>query len=301
MKISFSTSTHIGFERECNEDSFAYCNNLNLKMWNTQLKNQYIPLDSYGAIAIVADGMGGANAGDIASSTAIKSIINEINISDIGSIIESQESITNYLSNIIYKANKSLLDYIEHAPETIGMGTTITILWIVNNKVYIAWCGDCRCYVFNKNRGLLRLTEDHSYVQELINKGELTIDDAFNHPNSNIITKCLGDCDVSSVPDILIHEINPNDQYILCSDGLCGYCKDTSIEEVLLKTNSNNAESLLELALSQKANDNITIISISIKDNDNEEINNSFLYRIKRLFCKKNLHHSNCKTKHFIL
>jgi len=167
------------------------------------------------------------------------------------------------------------------------MGTTIVLIWVLNGKAYIAWCGDSRCYVFNPKHGLKCLSKDHSYVQELIDKGEITIEQSFNHPDSSIITRCLGDCDTSTEPEIIIYNINKHDQFLLCSDGLCGYCKDNIIEKTFYKEYLNVNQccnALVDLALKTGGLDNISVLTISTIDDDELEIPFSLKDRIKRYF-----------------
>lgn len=130
-------------------------------------------------------------------------------------------------------------------------------------NVYIAWCGDSRCYCFNPNSGLRLLTKDHSLVQELIDKGEIKCEEAFNHPDNNIITRCLGDVDADPEPEILTYKICEGDIFLLCSDGLCGYCKDSLIEKTMYRNYKNMElcqKALLKNALDTGGQDNISIV-----------------------------------------
>ena len=163
-------------------------------------------------------------------------------------------------------------------PDTVGMGTTIVICWIVGKKAHIAWCGDSRCYLFNPQKGLKSLTKDHSYVQELVDQGEISEQEAFNHPDSNIITRGLGDINSQSTPDIISHPLEANDVLLLCSDGLSGYCKDNDIEHILqdnyLDIDCCN-DQLLQLALQAGGHDNICLVLASLID-DNQDAPTKF-------------------------
>lgn len=285
MKINIYGKTDVGKERDNNEDDFSFCLDIENSFWELTPPNGYYKNGKLGSISIVADGMGGANAGEMASHIAIDSIKKDFSPSLLSKVIEDDNSIKHYLSKSIKKANEAILKHIENDPDTIGMGTTIVLAWIINNKAYIAWCGDSRCYVFNPKNGLKCLSKDHSYVQELIDSGEITVKQSFNHPDSSIITRCLGDCDTSAEPDIVVYNINKHDQFILCSDGLCGYCRDTIIEKTLYKEYldvDKCCNALVDLALKNGGQDNITVINISTIDDDEVKIPLSFKYKMKR-------------------
>lgn len=286
MKISISGKTDVGIERANNEDAFSFCTDLNKSNWSASTSNGYIRNGELGSISIVADGMGGANAGEMASSIAIDSLKSDLIPSLLSEVVDSDESIKNYLSKIILKANDAILKHIETDPDTIGMGTTIVLVWILKRKAYIAWCGDSRCYVFNPKIGLKSLSKDHSYVQELVDKGEITVKQSFNHPDSSIITRCLGDCDTSTEPEILVYEIHKHDHFLLCSDGLCGYCDDKIIEKTFYKEYLNMdkcCNAMIDLALKTGGQDNVTVVNVSIIDDDELEIPYNLNDKIKRL------------------
>ncbi|MFS2858475.1 PP2C family protein-serine/threonine phosphatase [Bacteroides xylanisolvens] len=262
MKINICALTDIGKERTNNEDAVSICQDLANPTWSCLSANDYITISSLGAVSIIADGMGGANAGEIASALAIGNIEKSFRNANYENILVSDIGIYTFLKDCIIKSNKAILDFVCKSPDSVGLGTTIVLLWIVNGKAYVAWCGDSRCYCFNPNSGLKLLTKDHSLVQELVDKGEIKTEEAFNHPDNNIITKCLGDVDADPEPEILTYNIEDGDIFMLCSDGLCGYCKDSKIEKVMYKYYDNIDEcqrSLLQLALKAGGQDNISI------------------------------------------
>lgn len=259
MKIKMTALTDVGRERTNNEDSFLVCPDLGGKKWEGTVG--YIPLADAGAVAIVADGMGGPVAGEVASTLAIETVQKCFMENPIPELL-SDEAAESVLKAFVNKANEALHSRIDSDPETIGMGTTIVILWLLGSSAHIAWCGDSRCYVFHPKRGLRLLTKDHSYVQEMVDRGEITQDEAFNHPDSNIITRGLGDVDDSSEVETLTYHVEEGDVFLLCSDGLCGYCRDESIEKVLSSSWKDLEKcqvSLLQLALQAGGYDNITI------------------------------------------
>lgn len=289
MKTNLCALTDIGKERTNNEDAVSICPDLTKPIWNTLSTNGYIALSPLGAVSIIADGMGGANAGEIASALAIENIIKSYKEANLENIIASDDDIYTFLKGCITKSNKALLDFVIESPDSAGLGTTIVLLWVINNKAYIAWCGDSRCYCFNPNSGLKLLTKDHSLVQELVDKGEIKKEEAFNHPNNNIITRCLGDVDSDPEPEILTHNIKDGDIFLICSDGLCGYCRDKKIEKVMYRYYNNAEEcqqSLLQLALKAGGQDNISISLCATLPENNKKPNVGLIGKIKQFLYK---------------
>lgn len=284
MKINICALSDIGNERTNNEDAVSICPDLTKMTWCCNANKGYASLSPLGAVSVIADGMGGANAGEIASSLVIENIEKSFQGADYEKILVSDNEIYTFLKDSITESNKAILDYVVESPDSIGLGTTIVLLWLVKGKAYVAWCGDSRCYCFNPNSGLKLLTKDHSLVQELVDKGDIKVEDAFSHPNNNIITRCLGDIDVDTEPEYLAHDIEDGDIFLLCSDGLCGYCKDSKIEKVMYKHFDNIdkcLQSLLQLALDAGGQDNISI-SLCATLPDSQKTKIGFMGRIKR-------------------
>ena len=192
MKINISATTDVGCNRENNEDAFAFCPDLSDPDWRQKHTGGYLPLGSQGALLIVADGMGGANAGEVASAVAIDSISRTFSPKAIENATNDDQKICELLTTAIKDADKAVNMHMIDHPETAGMGTTIVLCWVKGDKAYTAWCGDSRCYIYN-DKGLQPLTKDHSYVQELVDRGEITEEEAFTHPDNNVITRGLGE------------------------------------------------------------------------------------------------------------
>ena len=291
MKIKIVAVTDTGKERANNEDAYIICPDLSQQDWSHSETPTYIPLNKYGSLLVVADGMGGANAGEVASSIATKSIRRAFSKDNVENAIKNN-GIEDLLYSCIKDADESINQKIYEDPDTSGMGTTIVVCWVIGNIAYIAWCGDSRCYVYNAFKGLKLLSKDHSLVQELIDKGEITEKEASTHPDNNVITRGLGDVNSQSHPDIVKYSINPNDILLLCSDGLCGYSTNKEIEHIL-DTNSIDVmkcrDELLKLALDAGGYDNICI-SLASLITDNQSVPlvptaiQKIVVKLKRIF-----------------
>ncbi len=262
MKIAISSQTDVGRERTNNEDAVTHCLDICALEWDKPSKQEYVQLGTLGAVSIVADGMGGANAGEVASELSINSLKKTFQDHAVLAGLKTEAEIHAFLASAIEKTNLTLLHHVNEVPESCGMGTTIVVAWLWQQQIHLAWCGDSRCYRFNPNCGLESLTKDHSYVQELIDRKEISEEEALSHPDAHLITRCLGDVDASSVPEVKTFNINDGDIFLLCSDGLCGYCSDRTIEKMLYhfyKEPDTCCQKLVNLALDYGGYDNITV------------------------------------------
>ena len=205
---------------------------------------------------LLADGMGGYNGGEIASKLAVETAkkyiennFNEID-KDKDSIIQLLASSMEYANMIVYEKSKENL-------ELQGMGTTLEICLIYNNKVYI---GDSRIYRI-RNVFIRKLTQDHSYVEKLVKEGTITKEQAEHHPQKNMLVKALG-CNAFVEPDVMVKGFLKDDILIMCSDGLTNLVD----QEIIYKFASENMErapkKLVELANERGGYDNTTVIVI---------------------------------------
>jgi serine/threonine protein phosphatase PrpC len=212
---------------------------------------------------VVADGMGGMNAGEVASEIAVTHVQNAFSkVSDFSKIADCSNHVEAFLKKIIVEADAAIKKRVKEDPSTAGMGTTIVMAWIIGEVVHVAWCGDSRAYLFNRQSGLSRLSNDHSYVQELVDSGKLDPELAFDHPNSNIITRSLGDSPVKAQPDYVCRRLSAGDYVILCTDGLCGLVRDEQILNVMMQERGRLAdykEALFNASFEEGAYDNVTI------------------------------------------
>lgn len=211
------------------------------------------------AFAVVCDGMGGANAGDVASQTAVKTISEYIINS-----YRKKNTIRDFikiLKNALTSANITIYDMSNKAENLNGMGTTAVVAVVKGNEAVIAHVGDSRIYLVNDQ--LTQLTRDHSIVQTLIESGEITPEDALKHPRKNVITRALG-VEEDVIVDTAELTLADNESLLLCTDGLTNYATNENI----LKTFKENdialvPEKLVELANSGGGGDNITVVTLT--------------------------------------
>ena len=216
--------------RPNNEDNYQLDDNLSDNSWGFTADAE-VSLGEKGALLVVCDGMGGMNAGEVASDIAVKTIKEWFTTDKLTDAAVATPC--KYITSAIVAADAAIKAHSKTNPDTEGMGSTIVLAWLLGQKVYVGWCGDSRCYRFNPALGLERLSHDHSYVQELVDAGKLTEELAFDHPNNNIITRSLGDPRGAAQPDCKEFDLYNQDIIILCSDGLCGTLRDNEIAELI--------------------------------------------------------------------
>lgn len=262
--------TDVGL-RDNNEDNFTVCPDLAKGEWMVPANPQEgIPLGSRGCLMVVADGMGGMNAGEVASDIAIKTVQNMFSSAKMpADVTKSHDSIKAYIKKVITEADRQVKKHCKKDPSTEGMGSTIVMAWLLGGSVYVGWMGDSRAYSFIPEKGISRLSKDHSYVQELVDAKMITEEEAMLHPQSNVIMRSLGDVTQKAKPDVICHSVSKDEIILLCSDGLCGVCADESIAEIISQTSDNLRnckEALTNAALDADGSDNITIAVMQIVD-----------------------------------
>ncbi len=260
-KLDIYSLTDRGREREHNEDYHSFCASLSdaPRQWSFYSRELKDSTGSMGALLILADGMGGTNAGEVASKMAVEGIqqyfdtINEP---------PSSEKVGDILRSAIVSSNHELIRHQKSHPETRNMGTTLVLGWVLGNKLYLSWVGDSRAYCYHLDTGLFQLSKDHSMVQEMVDRGELTPEQAFYHPQSNIITQSMGEEKRMPVPGFVEYNIQHGDRILLCSDGLNGMIQDFEIEGILNSINDIETcgKQLIASANDAGGSDNITII-----------------------------------------
>ena len=225
--------SHVGLIRDHNEDSFF--------------------VSEGGDLLIVADGMGGHKAGEVASKLAIDTIVKT----------REENSATGPLAEPaawVEKANRVVFQKALSDIALNGMGTTVTLGHIVGNKLTIAHVGDSRAYLFSAGE-LFQKTRDHTYVEEMVRHNIMSRQAAKNHPRRNIITRAVGAENTVEV-DTIEAELSDGDIILLCSDGLTGHVPDEVILSILKsdRTFEAQANELIECALDGGGSDNITIV-----------------------------------------
>ena len=205
-----------------------------------------------GCLMMVADGMGGHNAGEIASRMAAD-IISQEYFKQFGSIEKS-------LIKAFELANKNILEMSMSHTAMKGMGTTCTVLVIADQNIYYAHVGDSRAYILKEGE-ITRITEDHTYVQELVNSGQITITEASIHPERNILTNAMGTKDFLRVDTgKFALAFEEKDRLMICSDGLYDYLNDDEIARILgSNTLHKVAHEMVEEAKKRGGHDNITV------------------------------------------
>lgn len=264
IQFRIAAKTDVGLVRTNNEDNFQASSDLS-KAQMRWINNEVCLLGDKGALIVVADGMGGMNAGEVASELAIETVREYFSPENItGDVLKTRYSIEKFMNEVIVAADARIKEEARRNPETKGMGTTIVIGWILDGKLYVSWCGDSRAYVYNPAAGLHQITKDHSYVQGLVDKGAITREEAFDFPDSNIITRCLSDSTAKAKPESLLrpYDICDGDVILLCTDGLSGMIRDSEIEEIIRANEKDMdvlVDELIKAACDAEGSDNITI------------------------------------------
>lgn len=263
LTVKIDARIDTGCVRSNNEDNFIVSPNLTQKKWT--IDNSDLTLDQTGALLVVADGMGGMNAGEVASQIAVDTV-KELFSQLPEDITASTDRITEFLAKVIKDADKAIIEHAKANPDTKGMGTTLILAWILGEDAYIAWCGDSRAYLWEKEMGLRQVSKDHSYVQELVDKGVITSEQAFYHPDSNIITRSLGSEGQRALPEVVKVKLYNESRLFLCSDGLNGMLTDERIAQIIAENPDQKAclTALIEDAKREGGNDNITVVMCDI-------------------------------------
>ncbi|WP_298578536.1 Stp1/IreP family PP2C-type Ser/Thr phosphatase [uncultured Olegusella sp.] len=238
-RLSWGVRSDVGLVRDHNEDSFLI----------------RAPLFA------VCDGMGGHAAGEVASSIAAQTLAEQA----------PHEADDVYLGATVEAANLAIINATKEGKGKPGMGSTCTSVIIIGDKMAIAHVGDSRLYLLHAGT-LVRLTHDHSYVEELVDAGEITADEARVHPSRSVITRALGS-DPEMYADHFTINVSTGDRLILCSDGLSSMIEDAKIESVAVScaTPQSAADSLVAEALSAGGHDNVTVLVVDIEDDGLEE------------------------------
>ncbi len=240
MQITCAGRTDVGIIRSGNEDN-------------------YIVVPDRG-IFVVADGMGGHAAGEVASEMAVRYVAREL-----GSLRGlADEQVAERMRAAIRAANGAIFQRTLTEHDKRGMGTTVTALVLYDARFLIGQVGDSRAYLLRDGK-LVQLTKDHSYVQEQVDAGYLTPEQARAHPYSNVITRCVG-ANSEVIPDVYVGAVKPGDVFLLASDGLTGMVEDPDLAEVLTsgRAPQEQVDALIAEANRHGGLDNITAVIVRI-------------------------------------
>lgn len=242
MEMKSFGITDVGMKRSMNQDSIFSSDE---------------PVGSAPNLYIVADGMGGHKAGDVASRTAIEAATEYIRGAETNNAVSLLKRAIIYANDKVYKLAQ------EKPEDYAGMGTTFVAAVIDDGVMYVANIGDSRLYVANSE--IRQVTMDHSLVEELIRGGRLDRNKGRNHPEKNIITRALGIGDVV-VPDFFEIELSSDDKILLCSDGLSNMIEDDEIRDILFETDELDVigRKLVDRANYYGGRDNISAVIVAI-------------------------------------
>lgn len=243
--------TDVGLKRDHNEDAIAS--------------------DAEIGLVVLADGMGGYKAGEVASEIAVLTIVAELKEAmlelDAGQIdpVTEMQAESLLVIDAVNKANESIYNVSQDQPQCAGMGTTLVMGLFTNNRLLVGHIGDSRMYRL-RDEEFMQLTEDHSLLQEQLNSGLITAEQAKTSTNKNLVTRALG---VDPHADLELHEyaVEVGDIYLLCSDGLTDLVEDEEIHTALQKLNTNlelAANQLIEMANDNGGKDNISVILVRV-------------------------------------
>lgn len=242
MRFSCAARTDVGVVRSGNEDNYL--------------------MASERGLFIVADGMGGHAAGEVASEMAARVIAEQF--SPIKGM--SDDELMAQMVAAIRSANTAVFERTELEPEKRGMGTTTTTLSLLPTRYLIGHVGDSRAYMLRGGR-LTQITKDHSYVQEQVDAGRLSPQEARVHPYANVITRCVG-TNGDVVPDLFTGTLEADDLLLLASDGLTGMIEDEDMQAILVDGGSleEKVDQLIAEANRRGGLDNITVILVQIEE-----------------------------------
>jgi len=240
--------TDVGKKRQVDEDAILAIESM----------SAFESKSSQKFLLVLADGMGGHSKGEVASKIVVNTIAEKI--------IPAMLSQSNYASEInksIQEANKRVLQYTSDHPETEGMGSTVVCAVVDGKNIHLANVGDSRIYVISKEE-IRRVTKDHSYVQELVDKGEISEEEARVHPKKNVITKAVGIYSDIKV-DTMKLTLDDDESLLLCCDGQLIHVEDKEIQEVVVKADEaqDACKKLVDLANERGGEDNISVILLA--------------------------------------
>jgi protein phosphatase len=268
VRVDSAGLSHTGKVREANEDHYLVARvGRSLDTLVTSLPEGEVPerFDETGFAMMVADGMGGAAAGEVASRVAISTLVNifldvpdwimRLNRANADKLMARAEE-------YFRKLDTTLAELVQADPALRGMGTTMTVGYSIGKNMFVSHVGDSRAYLFRDGK-LEQLTRDHTHVQELVDAGSITREEAATHRLRHVLTNAIGGRDRSIDVDMLRVRLQDGDRMLLCTDGLTEVVPDTDIADVLGRSKAPEVvcRSLVDLALERGGPDNVTVVT----------------------------------------
>lgn len=237
-------ATDVGSVRDNNEDHLVF-----IRPFDGKTRA------SHGCLALVADGMGGHSGGELASKMATEIIARNY--------FDTNKDILDSLQRAFEEANKAIFQKAANNPSLKGMGTTCTAVILLNDQIYLGHVGDSRAYLIKGDK-MFQLSTDHTYVQHLLNSGQISQEESLCHPRRNVITQALG-TSAKLKADFTQHELKfeQGDRLLICSDGLYEYLNSEELQQILAEMSLNeSAQSLIDLAKQRGGHDNISVLIV---------------------------------------
>ena len=259
MFVSIFGKTDVGRTRDHNEDCFLVAD-LTARKASLQPEVREHELGPKGSLVVVADGMGGAAAGEVASEMASSTIYEHMLTKWADDSEDTPQQFAYRLKEAVEEANKRIHTYAKEHAEMRGMGTTTTTMGMLNDQVYLTQVGDSRAYLIRGDEAI-QLTKDQSLMQRLVDAGEITEEEAEKSERKNIILQALGP-DARVRVDLTHQQVRRNDVVVLCSDGLSGQVTKDEIAEIVHKERDLVAicSDLIDIANERGGPDNITVV-----------------------------------------
>lgn len=253
--------TDVGITREHNEDAFAILD-LTTGRTDDDLADSALDVGLRGVVLVVADGMGGAAAGEIASQMAVEAVLDTFRAQWMSGVGLDTDAFVETIRDAADTANHRIFSYAGAHPEHAGMGTTATIAGLLGNSLYLAQVGDSRAYIV-RDGVAQQITKDQSLMQQLIEAGEMTPDQAEVSERRNIILQALGP-DSSVRPDFTQQPVARGDTLVICSDGLTTHLRASDIARIVTASRDPDVacEQLIAAANAEGGHDNITVVVV---------------------------------------
>lgn len=259
VQLRLAGMTDVGITRDHNEDAFAFLD-LDTGQTHADVHDGVIEVGLRGVVLVVADGMGGAAAGEIASEMAVEAVLDTFRAQWMNNVGRDTDTFVETIRDAADTANHRIFAYAGAHPEHAGMGTTATIAGLLGNSLYLAQVGDSRAYIV-RDGVAQQITKDQSLMQQLIEAGEMTPDQAEVSERRNIILQALGP-DSTVRPDFTQQPLARGDTLVLCSDGLTTHLRANDIARIVTASRDPDdaCEQLIAAANADGGHDNITVV-----------------------------------------